>query len=439
MWPYHPDLLAQPVPRYTSYPTAIDFEDGVGRSDQIMALERIHCKTSLSLYVHIPYCREICWYCGCNTGAANRAGRLTGYLEALELEVRHVARHLQGRGQVTRIAFGGGSPNALSPPSFQRLLDRLITEFDAADVPLSIELDPRTLDDGWYDLIAQAGVTSASLGCQTFAPHVQRAIGRIQPVPMIETAVSRLRAAGVRSLNFDLMYGLPGQTGADLETTLDETLRLVPDRVALFGYAHLPSAISRQRRIDGSQLPDTRQRFEHAAMGFERLTQAAYVAVGFDHFALPGDPLAIAAGDRRLRRNFQGFTDDTSDVVLGLGASAISQYPELIVQNEKVPGHYRMLIADGSLAGQRGVMRSPDTRRRAAIIESLLCFGEAEVPQDILQAARAHLDAFSARHLLVVGRRHLKLTPAGLPYARAIARGFDRFRIGSPSALSNAV
>lgn len=439
MWPYHPDLLARPVPRYTSYPTAVEFEDGIGRPDQIAALERIGRDTPVSLYVHIPYCREICWYCGCNTGAANRAGRLAGYLEALELEIRQVARHLQGRGRISRIAFGGGSPNALPPLSFVRLLDRLVTELDAAAATLSIELDPRTLDNGWYDVIAKARVTSASLGCQTFAPHVQQAIGRIQPIAMIETAVARLRAAGVRSLNFDLMYGLPGQTSADLGATLDETLRLAPDRVALFGYAHLPSVITRQRRIDASQLPDTRQRFQHAAMGFERLTEAGYAAVGFDHFAAPGDPLAIAAAGGQLRRNFQGFTDDPSDVILGLGASAISQFPDLIVQNEKLAGRYRMLATAGKLAGQRGVRRSADAMRRAGIIERLLCFGEAQIPEGLLAQARPQLEAFAARGLVMIGRRKLAITPAGLPYARVIASSFDAYRASSLSTFSNAV
>ncbi|AMK23041.1 MULTISPECIES: radical SAM protein [Sphingomonadaceae] len=439
MWPYHPDLLAQPVPRYTSYPTALEFEGGIGRSEQVAALERIGREAPVSVYVHIPYCREICWYCGCNTGAANRPGRLAGYLEALELEIRLVARRLQGRGRVTRIAFGGGSPNALPPSSFLRLLDRLIVAFDAATAALSIELDPRTLDDGWYDAIAQARISSASLGCQTFEPHIQRAIGRIQPLSMIETAISRLRDSGIRSLNIDLMYGLPGQTGADLDATLDEALRLAPDRMALFGYAHLPSVIPRQRRIDGSQLPDMRQRFEHAALGFERLTRAGYAAVGFDHFALPGDPLAMAAEGGSLRRNFQGFTDDPADVILGLGASAISLFPDMILQNEKLAGRYRMLVTAGSLAGQRGVMRSPDARRRAAIIESLLCSGEAAVPEDMLQAVRPHLEAFTARNLLAVESRHLKIAPAGLPYARLIASRFDSFRADPTRAAGSAL
>lgn len=439
MWPYYPDLLARPVPRYTSYPTAVEFDVSVGRSDQIAAIERIERDASVSLYVHIPYCQEICWYCGCNTGAANRSGRLAGYLEALELEIGHVARHWGGRGRVARIAFGGGSPNALPPLSFVRLLDRLITQFDAGGATLSIELDPRSLDSDWYDVIEAARVSSASLGCQTFAPHVQKAIGRIQPMAMIEDAVSRLRAAGVSSLNFDLMYGLPGQSAVDLEATLDDTLRLAPDRVALFGYAHLPSVITRQRRIDGSTLPGIDERFAHAAIGFDRLTQAGYAAVGFDHFALPIDPLARAAKDGQLRRNFQGFTDDPSDVVLGLGASAISHFPDLIVQNEKLAGRYRMLVSAGNLAGQRGITRAGDTRRRATIIERLLCSGMAEIPEDLLAAARGHLQIFVERGLLVVERYHLRITPEGLPYARAIASRFDSFRATAIGPLSNAV
>lgn len=439
MWPYHPDLLARPVPRYTSYPTAVEFSDRVGRAEQIEALARIGGEASISLYVHIPYCREICWYCGCNTGAANSTARLASYLEALEREITLTARHLQGRGRVARIAFGGGSPNALPPLSFVRLLDQLITQFDAAAATISIELDPRTLDNAWYDVIAQARVTSASLGCQTFAPHVQQAIGRIQPLEMIEIAVARLRAAGVQSLNFDLMYGLPGQTPADLETTLDETLRLRPDRVALFGYAHLPSVITRQRKIEASQLPDTQQRFEHAALGFERLTHAGYRAVGFDHFALPADPLAIAAKQGRLRRTFQGFTDDHADVILGLGASAISQFPGLIVQNEKLAGRYRMRVTAGNLAGHRGVVRSPETRRRADIIENLLCTGKAPILEDVLEPVRAALEAFAARDLLVLGPHDLRITPAGLPYARVIASMFDSFRADAFRTFSNAV
>lgn len=438
-WPYHPDLLERPVPRYTSYPTAAEFHDRVGGMDQASALERVERDAAISLYVHIPYCRDICWYCGCNTGAANRAARLAGYLDALDHEISLVSRALRGRGRVERIAFGGGSPNALPPLGFVRLLDRLITAFDAPAAQLSIELDPRTLDKAWYGVIATAQVSSASLGCQSFAPHVQKAIGRIQPLDMIERAVDSLRTAGVRSLNFDLMYGLPGQTAEDLDRTLDATLRLMPDRVALFGYAHLPSVISRQRRIDASLLPGPVERFAQAAMGYARLTDGGYQAVGFDHFARPGDPLSQAARSGRLRRNFQGFTDDGADVLVGLGASAISQLPGLLVQNEKRPGHYRALVASGTLPGRRGVARSAHDMERAHAIEQLLCNGSVDVPEGLRDCVEAALRPFVARRLASCDGSRLTILPEGLPYARAIASAFDAYRSVSVGQFSNAI
>lgn len=439
MWTYHPELLARAVPRYTSYPTAAEFDERVGRLDQVAALQRVGGDTPVSLYVHIPYCRDICWYCGCNTGAANRSARLANYLEGLTQEIGLVAARLGGRGRVGRIAFGGGSPNALPPVSFVRLLDRLITSFDAAAAKISIELDPRSLDDDWYDVIAMARIDNASLGCQTFAPHVQKAIGRVQPLAMIDSAVGSLRSAGIKSLNFDLMYGLPGQSLGDLESTLTDTIRLRADRVALFGYAHLPAVISRQRRIDATDLPDARTRFYQAAAGFSMLTQAGYEAIGFDHFAMPLDSLALAARAGRVRRNFQGFTDDEAEVVIGLGASAISLFPDLIIQNEKLAGRYRMLVTAGNLAGQRGVVRSAETRRRAHLIEQLLCTGFIDVPDDMWEGARPALLPFVERHLVEREGSRLTISPEGRPYARGIASAFDSFRNVSTGTFSNAV
>ncbi|MFN3943291.1 MAG: radical SAM protein, partial [Allosphingosinicella sp.] len=225
-WPYHPELLATPVPRYTSYPTAAEFDDTVGSADLSAALAGVEGDAPVSLYLHIPYCHEICWYCGCNTGAANRAKRLAAYLEALEAEVELVAARLAGRGRPTRIAFGGGSPNAIGPQDFLRLLARVRAAFGEA--PISIELDPRSLSDEWLEAIGAAGATMASLGVQTLEDHVQRAIGRVQPRDEVERAAAGLRRASVASLNFDLMYGLPGQTRADLEATLAAAIVMRP-------------------------------------------------------------------------------------------------------------------------------------------------------------------------------------------------------------------
>ncbi|WP_373486870.1 oxygen-independent coproporphyrinogen III oxidase [Blastomonas sp.] len=428
MWTYHPDLLARPVPRYTSYPTAVDFTERVGAADYARALDGIASATSLSLYVHIPYCEQICWYCGCNTGAANRKQRLTDYLTALRSEIAAVARRLGGRGRVQHIAFGGGSPNAIGPVEFVRLLDRLMTVFDCSRPEISIEIDPRNFDAEWALVLASSNVSRVSLGVQTFAPHIQAAIGRVQPLADIENAVMSLRMRGITAINFDLMYGLPGQHIDDLDATLNETIRLAPSRIALFGYAHLPAMIPRQKRIDATGLPDQRERFDQAAFAYEKLTRAGYVAIGFDHFALPDDPLAMAAQAGRVNRNFQGFTHDDATTLLGFGASAISILPDLIVQNEKRAGPYRALVGEGQLPAVRGVVLSDDDRMRSAIISDILCQGRVEIAAAYAQPARKALAEFERRDLVSWHGNTLSLRPHAEPYARLIAAAFDAFR-----------
>ncbi|MDF8331585.1 oxygen-independent coproporphyrinogen III oxidase [Novosphingobium cyanobacteriorum] len=425
-WTYYPDLLARPVPRYTSYPTAAEFVEESFEERQRNALRAL--RGTVSLYLHIPYCQEICWYCGCNTGAANKTHRLTAYLEALHREIELVAAELHPSVRVSRIAFGGGSPNAIKPTDFVRLIDTLTLAF-SMDLPvLSIELDPRSLTPDWFMAIRGIGVIKASLGVQTLDAQIQQAIGRVQPRDAIERAVAGLRLAGVDSINFDLMYGLPFQTDETLAHTLDEAAAMGADRVALFGYAHVPHMIPRQQRIDASQLPDQRARFRMAALGHAQLVDAGYQAVGFDHFALPGDDLAQAAVGGTLRRNFQGFTDDHAPTLIGLGASSISDFPELFVQNEKNAGRYRMLVASDCLAGRKGVERTPEDRRRGGIIEDLLCRGTARLDGDLRAMAWDRLEPFLARDLAWVEGDRLVLAPGSEPYARSIAAVFDAYR-----------
>lgn len=428
MWTYHPDLLARPVPRYTSYPTAMEFTEAVGAPDYARALDDIASATPISLYVHIPFCEQICWYCGCNTGAAGRKQRLTDYLTALRAEIAIVAKRLGGRGRIGRIAFGGGSPNAIAPVEFVRLLDRILTVFDANQPEISIEIDPRGFTSEWALVLAASKVTRVSLGVQTFAPQLQQAIGRVQPLADIEQAMAALRLRGINAINFDLMYGLPGQSVADIDATLDETIRLAPSRIALFGYAHLPQMLPRQRRIDATNLPDQRQRFEQAAHGHRRLVDAGYVAIGFDHFARPDDPLAIAHGQGRVNRNFQGFTEDGAPILLGFGASAISVLPGLIVQNEKRAGPYRDAIGQGQLAAVRGVLRDQEEQERAAIIRDLLCQGRATLGPKWADTARFSLAEFDRQHLIGWEGDTLVIPGDALPYARLIAAQFDRHR-----------
>lgn len=427
MWRYYPDLLERPVPRYTSYPTALEFAP-VDAEFHAAALAGLRPEDGLSLYVHIPYCDKICWYCGCNTGAANRRQRLTSYLDGLHSEINLVAGHLNGCGRVNRIAFGGGSPNAIDPVAFVRLLDRLLLAFNVREATLSVELDPRGLTEDWGRVLRRTGVTHASLGVQTLSDRLQQRIGRIQPVEQIERAVTMLRGSGIVSLNFDLMYGLPGQTTADLADTLDGAIELRPDRIALFGYAHLPARIPRQRQIDGSDLPTGEARFELAAMGHARLVEAGYMAVGFDHFALPGDPLAKASQDGHLHRNFQGFTEDANDHLIGLGASAISRIADRFVQNEKNSGRYRMRVSDGGLAGALGLHCSEDDRRRGAVIENLLCHGQADLGElAAIGNESPVLVQMRERGLVEISDRGLRISEDGRPYSRVIAHCFDRY------------
>ncbi len=434
MWTYHPDLLNRPVPRYTSYPTAAQFSDTVGEAELMARLDALEADTSLSLYVHIPYCHDICWYCGCNTGAANRIQRLTAYIEALEREMAMIATRLSGRGQVRRIAFGGGSPNSLPLVDFVRLLQHLTRCFDAHDAQISVELDPRRLDNQWITTMAAIGVHRVNLGVQTFNPAVQARIGRIQPHDLVKRAVEGFARASVAT-GFDLMYGLPGQTIDDLIATLDASIAMAPARIALFGYAHMPRLLPRQQRINANDLPDLKTRFTMAARGHDRLVSAGYQAIGFDHFALPGDQLAQSERDGRLRRNFQGFTDDDADILVGMGASAISAFPDLLIQNEKRAGAWRERIAAGRLTATRGLIRDGEDRRRGRIIEALLCRGEAHPGATPMP----DLSDFEALGLVQRSEGRIVLTPAARPYARTIAARFDAYLAVEEKRFSHAV
>ena len=437
MWPYYPDLLARPVPRYTSFPTAAEFSSEVGLRDQEAALAGV--SGDVSLYIHIPFCQEICWYCGCNTGRSNKVQRLTSYLETLHREIVLTGARLQPGVRVRRIAFGGGSPNAISPFDFVRIVDALTVHFPLYDPVVSIELDPRTLGADWGAVVRCVGITRASMGVQTFAPHLQAAIGRVQPEDDIIRGTDLLRNAGVTSLNFDLMYGLPGQTDEDLGDSLSRTARMGADRVALFGYAHVPHLIPRQKQIAADNLPDQDARFAMAQNGYRQLTEAGYQPVGFDHFALPGDALAQAAVSGHLRRNFQGFTEDQAPALIGLGASSISQFDQVIFQNEKNAGRYRMLLSQDMLTATVGVRRSADDQQRGAIIEGLLCRNEARIGMGHMAELGGALAVFVERGLAEIEGETLRITPEGLPYARTISALFDPYRQESGRRFSSAV
>jgi oxygen-independent coproporphyrinogen-3 oxidase len=448
MYRYLPDLAARSAPRYTSYPTAVEFHDGVGAAEQREALKGLSAQEHVSLYVHIPYCHRICWYCGCNTSSAGQPGRLGAYVASLIREIETVGTLM--RAKVSAIQFGGGSPNALDLEDFAAIMAAIRTRFEIApDVEIAVELDPRTLNADYAALLGSLGVARVSLGVQTFAEPVQRRINRFQPYWSIVEAVRDLRYAGIRHINFDLMYGLPGQTQDDVAETITAALRLHPDRIAMFGYAHMPALIARQRAIDPATLPDAEARFAQSALAHDMFVAAGYRAIGFDHFALPEDSLAKAEAEGRLRRNFQGFTDDAGVAVIGLGASAISQFDGLIVQNEKNIGRYRRHVADGGLAGVRGVVRTEDARLRGAVIERLLCYGDVDVrakalvmglaPETLL-GVWAGLQDYVDRGIITTRDWRVTVAPWARPYGRLIASSaFDAYRSAGTRQFSRAI
>lgn len=435
-----PDYAERAVPRYTSYPTAAEFHDGPGAVEQRAAIAAVAPGTAVSLYLHIPYCHEICWYCGCNTGAVGRAERLTHYVDALVREIETAGALC--RGTITAVHFGGGSPNALPPAELNRVADALYAHFDIAPgAEWAAEIDPRRFTADHARAFAEMGVGRISVGAQTFSPQVQAAIGRIQPLAQVSRAIADAREAGIGRINLDLMYGLPGQTLDDIAATLAAARELRPDRVAMFGYAHMPRLLPRQRRIDAERLPDAEARFWQSALAYDLLVEMGMQAVGFDHFAQAQDSLAVAAREGRLRRNFQGFTDDPATVLIGLGASAISQFDGLLVQNEKHVGRYRMRAANGALTGVRGVHRDAEDRLRARAIERLMCDGAIDLgtlDPAILPPDTAWRELESSGILTREGDR-IAITAEGRPYARLAAVLFDRHRAPGQQRFSLAV
>lgn len=444
---FHADLAAQSVPRYTSYPTAASFTTAVGAPEQREALKRIPDDARLSLYLHVPFCERICWYCGCNTGAVGRLSRVSRYVDALIKEINEVAT--LAAGHVTRVHFGGGSPNALPPADFVRVCEALRRSFQInPEAEWAIELDPRGLNADYAQMLAECGITRASLGAQTFSMPIQVRINRLQPFREVARRAAELREAGIKAVNLDLMYGLPGQTLDDIATSIAKTRLLAPDRIAMFGYAHMPGLLPRQRMIDGARLPDARLRFAQSLLAREMLEEQGFATIGFDHYARPNDRLAQAAASGQLRRNFQGFTDDTSDALIGLGASAISQIGNTIVQNEKHIGRYDEAVSTGCLAGRKGLVLQPADNARGWIIERLLCDGAVDLDAAqrkfgmhglLDRTTHDRLSPLVLRGVVAVSGARIELSPEGLPYARLVANAFDQHSGLNTPRFSQAV
>ncbi|CUH12974.1 Oxygen-independent coproporphyrinogen-III oxidase [Jannaschia seosinensis] len=374
------------APRYTSYPAAPHFVPSVGPATHADWLGAIPEGGGVSLYVHIPFCRRLCWFCACRTQGTRTDAPLQPYLDALKTEIATVAAHMP-QVSVRRLHLGGGTPTILSADMLRELGAALTDEFTfAPDAEVAVEIDPTMIDDDRLDALVQLGLTRASIGIQDFAPGVQAAIGREQSYEQTRIAVEGLRARDVTGLNLDLLYGLPFQTISTIERTIDQALSLGPDRIALFGYAHVPWMARRQVMIPADALPDARARFALAESATSRLRDAGLTAIGIDHFARPEDPLARAQAAGKLRRNFQGYVDDDTDVLIGLGASAISRFPQGYAQNDPATSTWKATARDGRLATIRGHAFDDDDRLRGTMIERLLCDFRID-PADIAHRA----------------------------------------------------
>ena len=440
---------ARAVPRYTSYPTAPHFQPGLPERVYRDWLSALDPGEPVSLYLHVPFCNQMCWYCGCNMKLASRYGPVHDYLETLLAEIDLVADALPGRMQVSHLHWGGGTPTALSTEDLTRAMERVWQHFDrGVDASLAIEADPRTLTDEMVGAIGGLGFTRASFGVQEFDPKVQAAINRIQPPEMVADRVAALRDAGVAGMNFDLIYGLPHQTVATLLATIEACRPMRPDRIALFGYAHVPWMAKNQRMIPEDALPDGAERKAQANAAAAALASAGYDTIGLDHFALPSDPMARAARDGTLRRNFQGYTTDTARALIGLGATSIGRNPGGFVQNIAETGAWARTVSAGHLPIAKGVALTDDDRLRGRVIEALMCTGTADTaalgaefgqPPDWCTAELEEMGEFARNGLVARDGGTVRLTEAGRPLMRVVAAAFDAYLGASEARHSVAV
>jgi oxygen-independent coproporphyrinogen-3 oxidase len=425
------------LPRYTSYPTAPHFSAEVGAAEYRQWLGAVAPKTAVSLYLHIPFCNELCWFCACNTRVVRNPAIISRYAEHLMDEIDLVADALPGNLPVVQVHFGGGSPNALGPETLAHVMARLDRRFWLGqDAEVAVELDPRSTDDAFIRACAAAGVTRASIGVQDLDPTVQQAINRIQPFDMVAGTMARLRAVGVSDINLDLMYGLPHQTVDGVLATMAQVLTLQPTRIALFGYAHVPWMKAHQRLIDEARLPGPEERVRQVEAATAALIAAGYVPVGMDHFAHPEGPLGRSSADGTLRRNFQGYTTDRADVLLGFGASAIGMLPEGYVQNTPDVRAWEHAIEAGTLPVCRGIALDDDDRLRRAVIERLMC--DMAVDLDAIarrfgrpgydwNAEREMLRQLEADGLVDLDGTAVRVRPESRALVRVVAAVFDRY------------
>ena len=424
------------VPRYTSYPTAPHFGSGVTEALFTQWVRMIPQGASISLYVHVPFCRRLCWFCACRTQGTRSDAPVIAYVQTLLAEVALLKRHLPKGVTLSRLHWGGGTPTMLAPAQIMALAQAI---FDV--VPLgpkaefSVEIDPNEIDAPRLDALVAAGMNRASIGVQDFDPLIQNAIGRQQSYALTRQVVDMIRDRGVPSLNADILYGLPHQTPARIAESVQKLLTLTPDRVALYGYAHVPWMSRRQQMIPSDAMPTPAERLRLYDTAAQLFQWDGYRNIGIDHFARPEDGLAMAQRQGTLRRNFQGYTDDQAPVLIGLGASSISRFPQGFAQNESPTAKYTAAIRAGRFSTHRGHVFTGEDTLRARLIEAAMCDFRI-VRSDILRdfpvtperldsLLRQTVDAFDG--MVTLDDIALTIPPRARPLTRMIARSFDAY------------
>ena len=428
-------------PRYTSYPTALQFHSQVSPFDLLHALrESRKAQRPLSLYVHVPFCANICYYCACNKVITKDRGRTQPYLQRLEQEIQLIACHLDPKQKVEQLHFGGGTPTFLSHDELRQLMAHLRKHFNLLDDDsgdYGIEIDPREADWSTMGLLRELGFNRVSIGLQDLDPDVQRAVNRLQGLEETRAVIDAARTLQFRSINIDLIYGLPRQTPDAFARTVDEVIRLQPDRLSVFNYAHLPERFMPQRRINTSDLPSAADKLLMLERTIAQLTGAGYRYIGMDHFALPDDELAIAQEESTLQRNFQGYTTHGHCDLIGLGVSAISQIGELYCQNTNDLTQYQHTLGSAQLATSRGLLCNQDDRIRREVIQQIICNLQLPfvyVEQRFNIDFRGYfaplwpsLEQMAADGLIALDNQQLTVLPAGRLLVRSVCMVFDAY------------
>ncbi len=435
------------VPRYTSYPTAPHLKNGVGGEEISNWLGDIPAGSSVSLYVHVPFCRRLCWFCACRTQGTATAEPVAAYVETLKQEIELVKARLPEGVTLEHLHWGGGTPTLLEPAMITDLAGAIFDMAPLAEgAQFSVEIDPTEVDGPRLDALAAAGLNRASIGVQDFDPMIQEVIGRPQSYEITREAVDGLRERGIRSLNVDLLYGLPHQTEARMTDSVEKVISLGPDRIALFGYAHVPWMSKRQQLIPTEALPSPDERFALYNLAHDLFIGDGFEAIGIDHFAKPEDGLAKAWKAGTMHRNFQGYTEDKSTALIGLGASSIARYPQGYAQNEPATGKYQERVRAGELPIAKGHVFAGDDLLRGRIIEKLLCDFRVDLDavadeQGVeLDQVLATLDGLEETlpGTTEMDGNVLIIKEFAIPLARMIAKHFDAYEM-SATGHSQAV